>query len=798
MGSKKAGDSFDQVYAAAVAWVDCALRTNDSLFTPGISIWSIENLKQLRERFLDRPDYGTGGFYDKLRQQLENSPSEIYQLMGELLYVQFLIVWRTGMRGETKKNQVEEVLSWGAPVRSIPDELVGGLAQGIARSQAFTQHRPYQVGLIVEFAEQWKELPPTRRETLLQDPWAFKHFLTNLTFRSQLLMDRANAPSAQREALLHLVHPDNFEGTVSIKQKETIAGTPSFAQFLTEDTQDVDRRLKQIRRGLEEESGRDFDFYDRDENGVDIRARWDPEADPWDEFIRQARSYIDSGRLESDELDYKLEMARDLHIARDAVLAQDSRWQELLKNALRSRQGHPIAWQLLDDFNRWCSEQPEDALLALQSLWDAHVVDVADSIRAFTELLPGTALRGAVGNSANVISVLLMALNPEDYPPFRVTVFNRAYDRVGYAKPDRDADEARVYEHALSFLDRFIEEAGARGLELRHRLDAQSVVWQMTGLIDVDPPPPPPPCLDLASLADELYLNTEFLSEIEQLLLDKGQVIFQGPPGTGKTFVAQKLASYLAGSQDRVDLVQLHPSYAYEDFVQGFRPTPIAGQPGFSLVDGPLLRAAKRARQEPDHKHFLVIDEINRGNIAKVFGELYFLLEYRNQRLRLQYQSEDDASFSLPDNLYFIGTMNTADRSIALVDLALRRRFYFVDFHPDEEPVKSVLRGWLREFAPEMEWVADVVDIANEGLQDDRHAAIGPSYFMKEGLNDQVVRRVWRHSVLPYVGERFFGDPDRLGEFDLDRLRRSAAKGQGPGEEERGAANGETEEPGVP
>ena len=118
------------------------------------------------------------------------------------------------------------------------------------------------------------------------------------------------------------------------------------------------------------------------------------------------------------------------------------------------------------------------------------------------------------------------------------------------------------------------------------------------------------------------------------------------------------------------------------------------GQAGFKLRDGPLLRAAKLARQEPDAKHFLVIDEINRGSLAKVFGELYFLLEYRDSEMTLQYSDEP---FTLPSNLYIIGTMNTADRSIALVDLALRRRFYFVEFHPDDEPVKGVLRRWLAE-----------------------------------------------------------------------------------------------------
>ena len=132
-----------------------------------------------------------------------------------------------------------------------------------------------------------------------------------------------------------------------------------------------------------------------------------------------------------------------------------------------------------------------------------------------------------------------------------------------------------------------------------------------------------------------------------------------------------------------------------------------------------------------DAKHFLVIDEINRGNLAKVFGELYFLLEYRDKEMDLQYSNQGER-FKLPENLYIIGTMNTADRSIALVDLALRRRFYFVEFHPDEDPVKSVLRRWLLDKSPGMEWVADLVEKANVHLREDRHAAIGPSYFMKD------------------------------------------------------------------
>ena len=285
--------------------------------------------------------------------------------------------------------------------------------------------------------------------------------------------------------------------------------------------------------------------------------------------------------------------------------------------------------------------------------------------------------------------------------------------------------------------------------------------------------------VSLEDLAAALLIDVGFLRRIERLLGDKRQVVLQGPPGTGKTYVAQALAECLAGSDDRVRLVQFHPSYAYEDFVQGFRPTLESGRHGFELKDGPLREMAQWAEEEPDETHVLVIDEINRGNLAKVFGELYFLLEYRDVEMRLQYSDE---LFSLPRNLWIIGTMNTADRSIALVDLALRRRFHFVEFHPDKPPVEGLLRRWLDHNADGMEWVADVVDLANEELSD-RHAAIGPSYFMRdEGLDEEMAEMIWEHNVLPYIEEQLYGEHNRLDEFKLDRLRRAA-----DGEIEHGA-----------
>ena len=284
--------------------------------------------------------------------------------------------------------------------------------------------------------------------------------------------------------------------------------------------------------------------------------------------------------------------------------------------------------------------------------------------------------------------------------------------------------------------------------------------------------------LTLSRLAWELHLtDASHLERIVNLLEHRRQMIFYGPPGTGKTYVARKLAPHprIAGDEDRVDLVQFHPSYAYEDFVEGYRPVTLDdGTAGFELREGPLKRIAREARQSPGERFVLIIDEINRGNLGKVLGELYFLLEYRNQQIKLQYSDE---KFSLPDNLLIIGTMNTADRSIARIDSALRRRFHFVPFFPDEPPIKGLLERWLARHKPEMAWVAEVLDRANERL-DRPHAAIGPSHFMHSYLDEEWVGMIWEHSVLPYIAEQYFGEEDRLEEFSLDRLRSEATSAE--------------------
>lgn len=271
--------------------------------------------------------------------------------------------------------------------------------------------------------------------------------------------------------------------------------------------------------------------------------------------------------------------------------------------------------------------------------------------------------------------------------------------------------------------------------------------------------------------ADELLVDQTWLQEIVEMLQAKRQVIFYGPPGTGKTFLAQKLAAFLSGDGS-YKLVQFHPSYSYEDFVEGFRPKVNPdGTMIYELKPGPLIELAEAARANPEDPYFLLVDEINRGNLAKIFGELYYLLEYRGESLVLQYRSGGDDEFSLPKNLFVIGTMNTADRSIAMVDAAIRRRFYFVEFSPTEPPIGDMLRRWLGKKRFD-ERPALLLDELNSRL-DDADYAIGPSYLMTDRIDEDVeLGRVWKHGIMPLLAEHFYGQRDVEERFGLARIQR--------------------------
>jgi len=248
-------------------------------------------------------------------------------------------------------------------------------------------------------------------------------------------------------------------------------------------------------------------------------------------------------------------------------------------------------------------------------------------------------------------------------------------------------------------------------------------------------------------------------TEVQQWLTGiqrKGQAIFYGPPGTGKTFVAQHLARHLTGGGDGlIEMAQFHPAYAYEDFMQGLRPfsTP-DGTLNYQMVPGRFLKFCEKARQREDTCVF-IIDEINRGNITAVFGELMLLLEYRDQAIPLA----GGGTFSLPSNIIILATMNTADRSIALVDHALRRRFAFIHLQPNYDLLTQFHAQTSFDPSP---LIATLKRLNNQ--IGDPHYYLGHTYFLNRNIQAELPS-IWQLEIEPTLEEYFFDRPDLVEEF---------------------------------
>ncbi|MBI0181145.1 AAA family ATPase [Snodgrassella sp. W8158] len=274
-------------------------------------------------------------------------------------------------------------------------------------------------------------------------------------------------------------------------------------------------------------------------------------------------------------------------------------------------------------------------------------------------------------------------------------------------------------------------------------------------------------------IAEGCFISKDELESIQTKLKEKKNIILQGPPGTGKTWLAKRLASVIVGyrNSDNIKAIQFHPNTSYEDFIRGYRPS---SDGKLELVDGPFLNIANQAKNDPDANYVIVIEEINRGNPAQIFGEMLTLLEAskRNPQEALELTYGNEKGFYIPDNLYVIGTMNIADRSLAMVDFALRRRFAFFDLKPnfDDEWLEYMKDKSGISEEKLQKWQNCMIKL-NKKISDDQtlgpaftigHSYLTTSQSIKDDQADKWFTTIVKTEIMPLLKEYWFDKPNQF------------------------------------
>lgn len=271
----------------------------------------------------------------------------------------------------------------------------------------------------------------------------------------------------------------------------------------------------------------------------------------------------------------------------------------------------------------------------------------------------------------------------------------------------------------------------------------------------------------------DVYMNEDSYNTLVNVLRNKKNIILEGAPGVGKTYAAKRLAYSMFGemNQDRVMMIQFHQSYSYEDFIEGIRPK--VDEDGFTIKKGSFYNFCKKAEKDEENDYFFIIDEINRGNLSKIFGELLMLIENdkRGHSLQLLYSDE---KFFVPSNVYIIGMMNTADRSLALLDYALRRRFAFFDIKPAFEN-EGFIEYKSKLQSDKFNRLISTIEELNNQIEKDESLGegfmIGHSYFCNlSEVNDLVLSNIVEYEIVPLIKEYWFDEPSKVNDW-INRLR---------------------------
>ncbi|MBL7492509.1 AAA family ATPase [Frankia sp. AgB1.9] len=732
------------VYAAALQVLERGFVQDDSVFTPGRAIWTQANARELASR-LAHPSAGAGSsFLDKLRSELAGAGLEVVQLAAELIY--FHLLPGSVMKGTTKRVAIRGVFGGMDGAVRLPADLDAALDSGVLKvGVAYNTYRAAQVTWLAEVVAHLKNEPEQARSAFLADPWVLRELLDQLP---------NTTAAGQRRALLHLAFPDVFLNSLRADHPAAIMQAFSDQIEPLPASGDIEIDFAAFWQAMRAKYRQPVNFF----------------QSPWREQWLAAQQ--DSEPAASSQPGW---LVRGANVAGKNLVPD---WLRDGYCALSLPDYGAIApglsrialAKLVRETEPGLSPNQEGARVTLldrffNRMKVGDLVVTVNEARVYAGFVTGEPAWAPESPLADRRRAVRWLNAERPFP--RADLSDTARDRLSGQLAISDLGETRTEILQLIQVvtgdDEAPEDLGAvdvDDLPLSAAADQHLVVEVRLPLKAL-----PVPGIELA---DELLVEPGWLAETMDLLNEKKHLVLYGPPGTGKTYLAQALARFAAEQTDGDHrLVQFHPSYAYEDFVEGFRPSTAGGESfRFAKEHGPFRRLVAAAAGNPSGAYVLVIDEINRANLAKVFGELYFLLEYRDRTIQLQYSPDED--FVLPANVFLIGTMNTADRSIALVDAAMRRRFAWQGLFPSVPPVREMLRRWLtRQGLPA--YVADLLDALNAEIAD-RDAAVGPSYLMNRRVDTELgLGRIWRTQILPLLEERHLGEHPDVAAYVLER-----------------------------